>query len=131
MKVWVLTTGSYSDYAVRGLFSSLDKIEEYKAKYPCSWSGYNDPFDMVIDECVHDNGLTKYYVIMYRDGNKARAEPRDAERSTSIHGKYMVAYVSARNEKHAIKIVNERRVQLIASGMWPNESTFKNNVMED
>lgn len=32
MKVYVLTTGSYSDYSVEGVFSSIEKCEEYKKK---------------------------------------------------------------------------------------------------
>lgn len=136
--VWVVEQGSYSDYSVVGVFSSkenaqqiADKINSYsydKATI-AEWS-----LDPGIDELRQ--GMSPYLVFMLEDGTVERCEPIDVtgynfpgdveiwrrSKAPVNRGKdvkdVLQAEVWATDETHAIKITNEHRTRLIATGEW-------------
>jgi hypothetical protein len=138
--VWVIEKGSYSDYRVVGVYTSEEKARivcdainktdgEYDEAEIAEW-----PLDPAADEI--NQGMTQYLVYMRRDGTAERCEPR----SLSAYGigeqsyiwkrsdarafqgvavaDVLVSTVFATDEKHAIKVANERRMQMIAMNQW-------------
>lgn len=127
-KVWILTSGRYSDYAVEGVFSTKEKAE-IAAKHI---SEANEPSEMEIDaqEAIIERGI--YLVSMYADGNGARAEIYQGEEYKLGVKFWSNGYpkprrkphccsglVQATSPEHAIKILNEKRIEHIANnGEW-------------
>ena len=140
--VWVIEKGSYSDYRVVGVYSTeagarlvCDRInggEHYERATVVEW-----PLDLGVEAI--NKGLSPFVVRMLRDGTteQVRMDTDDFEytlddkptirrRSTAPinKGKKVVppdcltARVFAKDEAHAIKIVNEYRTQMIAKGEW-------------
>lgn len=126
--VYVVTDGEYSDYHICGIYSTkelaecskelhrADNIEQYKLddfnKCPegmVPWSvriGANGETQWDGESGVERESLTYFNF----DDLGAWAPYGD--------GLAVCFHMFARDEAHAIKIANERRAQLIASGEW-------------
>lgn len=142
--IWVIEQGEYSDYLVVGVFSSKENAmvvckaingDKGGGFYPATVAKW------VLDPGVEDlnAGRNVYLVHMLRDGNVEKLEMKefsgfdlDAEphiwRRSSVpywHGKgakdCLCATVFADDDRHAVKIVNEKRAQMIAMGQWPED----------
>lgn len=126
--IFIVTQGDYSDYRIRAVFSSRELAETYV-------SGMGKKYDTPeIEEWALDageeficQGYKVYDVCMDRDGNsKFDVELSSEVRSDQLaidddyYGKpfYQKFIIWAKSEKHAVKIANERRVQMIANGEW-------------
>lgn len=133
--IWVIEDGKYSDYGVLGVFSTEQHAQLARqrvggtiAKWP-------------LDPRVHEmrQGYKQYRVQMLRNGDvtqckeKCQIKDLDVRNDISIleysRSRYyeqhppvppdcMDATVWAKDETHAIKIVNEYRTQWIAEGRW-------------
>ena len=132
-KVWVIEDGEYSDYHVVGVFSSEGNAELVQK----SVGGTIAEWDL--DPAVAElrRGLTRWQVLMLRDGSTESVKrtelrsyqigqtawiwPRSTAPAYAGTGipDCLNAEVWARNEKHAVKVVNEIRAQKIANGQWP------------
>lgn len=137
-KVWIIEQGCYSDYHVVGIFSTREKAQRV-----CDWVNAMEPYDRaeiaeraldpVVDEL--NAGLRQWRVHMLRDGSteyikqqdstygmEGACELWDRPNAPAHKGKNMpvvlTATVWATDADHAIKVVNERRVKMIASGEW-------------
>lgn len=126
MKIWVVEKGSYSDYRVVGVYTS-----EENAKKVCDFLNASDPYDEAtfaewpLDPAVTElnQGLKQYLVHIKKDGEVSHCEPWDAvssylSGSVSRWKEVMIAIVWATDEKHAVKIANEKRAEWIALGKW-------------
>lgn len=137
--VWVIEQGSYSDYRVVGVFTSkaegkivLDAInatDDYDKAELSEW-----PLNPAVDELR--KGYAQYFVQMQEDGTTDRCEKRDLstyELSGSVRmwrrsqapaykgqglKDVLHATIWAEDETHAVKIVNEHRTRMIATGEW-------------
>jgi hypothetical protein len=132
-KVWVVEQGEYSDYHVVGVFSSQQNAEmaaafvtarnEYRPATVAEW-----PIDPSIADV--NAGRSQFEVSMGRDGTVSECEPvidlYKAVWQNTVElwgmGSYLHAVVWATDADHAVKIVNERRGQMIARGEGPSES---------
>jgi len=133
MKIFIVTSGAYSDYHIDAVFSTKENAEKYNNIYASG--DFEDIEEFEVDEAmslinrIRDEKITIYLVCMDRDGNVK--ETRKESPSISLvkellSGKHrrilyadcMDMYVIAKDEKHAVKIVNEKRVQLIANNEW-------------
>lgn len=139
--VFLLTAGCYSDKRILGIFSSLemadavkrrlDEPSENESVYKCYDT--NDIESYTLDEFA-ELGSKDYWfwtVDMGRDGtvHLASKEPDDTVfpyampyngvKYTYTNG--LLFTVCARNQEHAIKIVNERRAMLIAANLWKED----------
>lgn len=133
--VWMITSGEYSDYGVVGVFSTQELAQEYKDAF--NSSNYGN--ELYIEEIFLDPGNTSFHkmgrvvyrVMMDRDGNTqeiSRDENRrlcDSESQANLinsdwstMGQRLYVLCWATDEKHAVKIANEIRVQKIANGEW-------------
>ena len=136
--VYALHEGIYSDRSLEGVFSSKEKAEKFielltereKAEHIRIYGDYD--FDSYkkydITEVTIDFGLDKlsagynyYQVTMDRDGGRASAYDeteymragemnQKIEIRKNINAKYFSIYIFAKDEAHAIKIANEKRI---------------------
>ena len=126
---YVVTTGEYSSYSIRGVYSTREKAE-YAAKL---FRGDVEEFE--IDSYPdHPRGLLRFFVRMERGGESIVGEAGPTEKGYQPH--YFSAdywtgvqelwmHVWAKDEQHAVKIVNEKRGQLIAGYQWPDDEPAK------
>jgi hypothetical protein len=124
-KVFLVTSGSYSDYHVVGVFSTRENAERVindadKSDYD---SAYIEEYDIdpTIDEL--NQGLTMYRVLMTVEGDTKEIEKVEGISSvrsfscTTVRNDLNMS-VWAKDETHAVKIVNEKRLQRIAENNW-------------
>ena len=125
--VWVIEQGEYSDYHVVGVYTSREKAKLVAKALKAPW-GYKPvvsqwPLNPGVDKI--NAGLTRFGVRMLRDGTVEWVMVQDfdvnAQESYNlikVNPHPLYAEVWARDKKHAVKIVNERRAQMIANGEW-------------
>ncbi len=137
--IWVIEQGVYSDYRVVGVFTSKEN-----AKKVCDFINAKETYEKSeiaewpLDPCVDalNAGLTQWIVHMRYDGSTEKLAQQDStydlDGSVSIWRRttapayrdnpairdVLTAVVWASDSNHALKIMNERRVQMIASGQF-------------
>lgn len=135
--IWVIEAGYYSDYRVVGVFSSKKNAElvlknlkgDYEEPSISEWS-----LDPAVSEL--NAGYRLWSGTMLRDGTVERCEEQelssyDVSASLELWRRSSAPFckgksvqdclhgtVFAKDQKHAIKIFNEHRTQLIAAGKW-------------
>ena len=143
--VWVVEQGSYSDYRVVGVFSSEENAQIIADVLNDSKDGIYDKASIdewALDPGVHNlrKGYHLYRVFMREDGTVERCERQETNSYTMKDGVRMwhrtrapfyqgnpdapdvvTATVWAKDDHHAIKITNEHRARLIATGEWEKE----------
>lgn len=123
--IYVVTQGDYSDYHICGVYST----EENATRAAELFSRANQACDVeeyeldILSDCP--NGMLPYIVLMEQNGNAAadRISAAQVPREWKPFGDGLrVCFeMYACSETHAIKIANERRLQLIASGEWTTD----------
>ena len=138
--IWVIEKGSYSDYRVVGVYSTKEGAELVCAKI----NGEESYELAVVSEWPLDpgmeainQGLSPFVVHMLRDGTTEKIwmdesdfeytlndRPTIWRRSSApaYQGKNipdcLTARVFAKDSQRAVKIANEHRTRMIASGEW-------------
>ena len=131
-KVYVVTDGEYSDFHIEAIFSTREKAEAFlnsrKKNVYDDWALHEYPLDypdFIANKIA--NGYKLFKVVMDRGGNTISIGEGNI---TSLENEFQDGFgwgskigefsttVFAHDEQHAVKIANERRVQLIASGEW-------------
>lgn len=151
MIVYLVTDGEYSDYRVKGVASTMEIAEEMKKLN----GALNDIEEYNMDELPpHPAGMYHYRVPMDRDGGVSapkhglggvRLMECDDDTRTTRAKYYMehapiysrddkerglVVECWARDEKHAIKIANDIRTQVVASGEWDALRLYEGKITE-
>ncbi len=117
----MITQGSYSDYSVVGIFSTKEKAQRALDSLPI-YGKNNDVDEYELDELdtlvnKFARGYKIYWVVMKSDGTLTSCRVDDEIYTFINHNKEEIwGQVLAKNDKQAIKIVNDKRAQLIASG---------------
>lgn len=121
MKVYMVTSGCYSDYSVKCICSTRAKAEHAKKLYAAD----NEISEVEVDELPeHPAGMFLFNVRMDESGDAESVETASVEYVPNFDwspygdGRTVQFCMFAKHEKHAVKIANERRVQLIASAEW-------------
>lgn len=124
MIVYVVTAGDYSDYRVCCVCSTEEKADEAARLFASD----NTPMAYELDDFPrHPNGMFPYWVEMDAEGNTigVRCVPVEGSEPPEWQPGYSHRWVIFRmwavDEKHAVKIANERRAQLIAFGEWTTD----------
>lgn len=115
MKIYIATSGSYSDYSMDAVFSSRKKAEA-----AIELLQEDSEIEEWTVDAIPADGRLPYWVRMHPDGNVESVSRehsffmmRDAPRITCIAaGPYAGVYncfVYARDEAHAVKIASEKR----------------------
>jgi hypothetical protein len=136
--IWLIEQGEYSDYSVRGVFSTKENAERIAALFA---GGYDTPSvnEWTLDPGVEETlkGWKQYNLTILRDGTVERCEPGrsylnladhewlwERTKAPAYQGKgipdALQLTVWAADEVHAVKVANERRVQWIATGKFPH-----------
>lgn len=137
-KIYAVNAGSYSDYRVVALFTTIELANEFMAAVPDS--DYNDLEEFDLNPETADlikRGYSLWQVRMLRNGDTEKVTRQDMSvygvgdvghriwrrtQAPAYKGKgipdCLVSTVWAKNENAAVKIANEHRAQMIASGEW-------------
>jgi hypothetical protein len=136
--IYAVSSGSYSDYRIDALFSSRKLAEDFMATI--TDGDYNDIEEYEIDPPTVDlmrRGYSVWRVHMLKDGTTERVERMgndkydvtnmghriwERTKAPAYKGKgipdILTSSVWAKTEQQAVKIVNEKRTQMIAEGKW-------------
>jgi len=133
MKIYIVTSGAYSDYHINAVFSTKENAERYNKIHASGDFEDIEEFevdeDMALMNRIRDEKITIYLVCMDRDGNVKEIKKElpclylvesilTGKCKHVLYADCMDMSVIAKDEKHAIKIVNEKRTQLIANNKW-------------
>ena len=125
--VFLVTRGDYSDYRVCAVFTDKKLAQKYIDSFEKAYDEFrieNYKLNPFSKELKAD--YKPYFLRMKKDGTCTEIylkdssygfESEDLDIGFDIH-KDMYLSVFAKDEKHAIKIANEKRVQLIAENRW-------------
>lgn len=132
-KLFIVTTGSYSDYRLFGVYDTVEKAEAVKKAlgfdandvYPATLNdGYaelqkeyrtyrvemgHDGTTLDIGEGTFEEGVTWKLLRLIKRYD------REAQHTNEV---YLQWRGFAKDKKHAVKIVNEIRARLIAQNEW-------------
>lgn len=120
--IFVITDGEYSYYGILGTALTREDAETFVKKFGGYIDEYPDGGELV------RKGCSVYFVDMTRDGTAQSVKEGTDCPGFSCHDFY-VPYGTkddplfrttcwAKSPTHAIKIANERRVQIIAAELW-------------
>jgi len=124
-RVYVVSVGEYSDRHTEAIFSTRDKAKAFMRAIPNR--GYNDIEEWPVDKHTYPrpDGLVPYRISMGRDGSVAwcyrEANGEPARFMPEAYPPHVCGIVMARDKRHAIKIANDMRRQVIAENLWMPE----------
>lgn len=124
MKVYLVTSGEYSDYKVEAIFDDKELAKKFislHGKHCCN--DEIEEFEMNKYKSDTEKGLCGYGIWMERNGKyKIHSEILSHEcqnkLSFTYNNEYLVVYCLAKSEEHAVKIANEKRTQILALDRW-------------
>jgi len=136
--VYLVTSGQYSDYKVMAVFTSQERADVYAT----GCSEVNDVEEYELDPIEPprlQKGMEEFSIIMEKDGlswvyPSKKPEGAFVEEHWQVWASHIPGHlqlritVVARDEDHAVKIANERRASLIATGNFRegvSSETFK------
>ena len=124
---YVVTCGDYSDYRIVGVFSSKALAQTHIDAFDNSYDGCKIE-EYPIDATEEWGYITTIY--MKRNGNSSGGHTERQHRPCASHKlvsvslcgkkKYLESRVLTDSMERAVKVTNEHRVRLIASGQWPS-----------
>ena len=125
MKIFIVTSGTYSEYQIDGVFSKKEYAEAairlnlMKCRYDQEIEEYE------IDDYAGIQSLRNgFLLLMDYDGLVLKIDKmlvvNSENKNFTIHssGKYFAYALQTDDKTKAIKSANERRAQLIASNEW-------------
>lgn len=126
--IFVVTRGDYSDYRICAVFTEKELAEKYVNSFKeDDWSKPRiEIYSLNPYEHQLKNNYKPFFLRMQKDGTCTEIYVKDSSYGFEseelnigfdIH-KNMHISIFAKDEKHAIKIANEKRVQLIATNQW-------------
>lgn len=130
--IYVVTSGQYSDYSIRGVFTTKENAQAYINAFSAKYSEFNDVEEYELDQWVDEisRGLIHWRVIMYRDGSLHEVEKSEypgfgGDFEKGVHWMdraywnptqpWANFYVWSETQEAAIKIANERRIMALAA----------------
>ncbi len=129
--VYLVSTGNYSDYHIVAAFSKEEKAKKFIEIIDKRKKYESDEYDIEILELDKIGNLTArgyrwFKVTMLKDGTVKRVinEGFDSGEIYSLWDGNLHYTVLAKSEKNAVKIVNEKRIMLIALNRWEEPSTL-------
>jgi hypothetical protein len=116
--VYLVSTGCYSDYTIRGVYSTEEKANRAAELYGGSVES------MALDDMPDaPPGMVAWEVRMLRDGSTEWArrayEPTPSDHPPTPRYGGATLEMWATDSAHAVKIANERRIVMLAENRWP------------
>ena len=132
MKVYIVTSGSYSDYRICEVFSTKEKAEAYIAKFDSAWD-FNEIEDWEVDD--GDRAVKYLRVSMNVNGdtlwfNKECDLPENISKDVFFvkrardGSEAINVEVVTEDKKRAVKVTNEIRTELIAMNIWGDQKAI-------
>lgn len=127
VKVFVVTQGSYSDYHIEAIFSTKELAEE---------SGQGDINEWELDP-PKGGWIIGIIVRMQKDGNVSEfwEERSDTDSNNPYVGFHrydvdgnLVWSVKTDDKERAIKVVNEKRIQILAMDIWGDTQKTQQSI---
>jgi len=120
-KVYIVTQGQYSAYHICAVWDTEQKAQAYINAF--NEEEICDKMKIEEYDLNHEDysGKKFYEVRMKRNGDVVDIEQKTSHcynEKDEICRDILICHIIAKDEKHAIKIVNERRAQLIAENKW-------------
>lgn len=124
--IYAVTSGEYSSYSIDGIYDSKELAE--LAIGSAKWNDKKSYNEYMIEEFILNpnvleiqNGLLPFQVSMNKNGNTNYVGietfvnvKSHIDNIFKTIGGFMI-YCYAKNKEHAVKIANEKRIQLIAN----------------
>lgn len=130
--IFLVSSGSYSDYSVHAAFSTKEKAEKFISRFKeLTYDPYEiEERDIDPAEEFVNQGLIPMRVFIDREGSTSTDQmdsmysiPLATEQAllkNTYQGKSMLRVEGwFKSSEHAVKVANERRTILIANGEWP------------
>jgi hypothetical protein len=119
--IYIVTSGEYSDYHILGTFSTKEIAEDFIALLgePEYSERRIEEFELDFSEADY-KGKKVFLVRMAKNGDTKEVVTTDSWHNSDFFDMngHFGRYVIARDAQHAVKIANERRIQLIAMDRW-------------
>ena len=130
-KIYLVTSGEYSDYGIDGVFTSKELAEKFIKSFNTkdSFERMNietrtlNPYEKELQQ-----GFKAYFVRMSKKGETVSVNNTEGAFGFDSHDSdgfdvrnNLISHVYAKDKKHAIKIVNEKRTKLIALNKYPQK----------
>ncbi len=148
-KVYVCTSGEYSDYHIDTVFDNKEDAEEFCEKF----GDMIEEYEINVITPILRTGFKRYIVCLDRDGNTPFDSGSNIEQlkylnignlKTVVHfnegekekypcsrlipnTEYILVTCFAKNEEHALKIANEKRTEIIAFNKWSFDLFYNSN----
>lgn len=119
--IYAVSSGCYSDYRIDALFDNIELAQKFINSFK-EIRDFNDveEYDLNPLENEIKNGYTPYFIRMDKIGNCTEIKAMDntyncfSDRVGYCIKGEMYTHIWAKDEKHAIKICNERRINEIS-----------------
>ena len=115
--IYVVTSGDYSDYMINAVYSDKDKADEYRKNFKC---------DDVKEYELNPSPIPLRFIQVDMKDNGDVCGIRHEISDENISG--ILWYIKSRNmfswnvqttdEERAIKVANEKRIQILANNCW-------------
>ena len=125
--VFLVTRGDYSDYRVCAIFTDKKLAKKYINSFKITYDEFRiEPYKLNPFSKELNSNYKPFFLRMTKQGicteinikdSSYGFETDDLDIGFDMH-KNMYLSVFAKDEKHAVKIANEKRVQLIAENRW-------------
>lgn len=122
--IYIVTSGSYSDYSIEEVFDNKELAQKYIDNY--LRSSYDEPEieEHTLNPLVRELSTNKkaYALTIDKEGNTEFKSSSFFNSQESVcfrdwDNKLLIS-CWANDEQHAIKIANEKRLQLLAANQW-------------
>lgn len=125
--IYIVTQGEYSEDSINAVFDSKELAESYVSSFKdhalngiCIEEHKLNPFKEQIEK-----GLKAYFIRIDRKGQTESIYHQSScslfessEYKITYDKKFMNVHCFAKDEEHAVKIANERRIVMISNGEW-------------
>jgi len=130
-KVFVVTSGTYSDYHINAVFTDEDEAEKYRMNFK-----YGNVEEFELDPSTQPIDIIQ--VWMTKDGTtknvRHMVKPTDESGFYGFYpwesGEFMIYKVNTDNEEKAVKVVNEKRCLILSFNLW-GEETVVRKILRD
>jgi hypothetical protein len=142
MKVYVITSGEYSDYRIEAIYSTEQKAKEALKVWERIDNGFElEQYELDYVPAVPE-GMKPFVVWMRADGSSTVyrsvsditgaplwVSAPDFEGNIVLPEPSLNFSIYARDATHAVKIANDHRTKLLAQNQWPTKAGIKSNVI--
>lgn len=131
IKVFVVTSGEYSDYGIDAIFTTRELAQLFiDAFNKNEWREFNiEDWELNPNETHLKQNRKAYFLRINKKGDIVDLEVADtaygfkqnisdAEISYTKNNEWMNIRCFANDDAHAVKIAGEKRAQILASNLW-------------